>query len=163
MKKIGAMLVILGFALQAHAIQEVKLTDPPPLQPVHWCKHADGSTTYQNEACGADTTEVSGISQRQPDGHAEFQPLDKKDAAPAANPASADGAAAQASASASDKPSPEESKKLMKDARTRFIKWIGFALVIAVIAKLLKRSFFLWLILGFILRMVLVAANVMAF
>jgi hypothetical protein len=160
MKRIGAILAMLGFVLQAHAVQDIKLTETPPLQPLRWCKHSDGQVIPQSEACGSDTTEVSSISQRQPDGHVEFQPLDKKDA-PAADQSAASNSTAQPAAA--EQMSPEEKKQVMKDFRMRMLKWLGFALVVAVIAKLLKRSFFLWFILGFILRMVLVAANVIAF
>jgi hypothetical protein len=42
-------------------------------------------------------------------------------------------------------------------------KWLGFAIVVGLLAKLLKQSFVLWLILGFVLRMILMALNIMAF
>jgi hypothetical protein len=45
----------------------------------------------------------------------------------------------------------------------RIAKWLGFAIVVGLLAKLLKQSFVLWLILGFVLRALLVALNVMAF
>lgn len=159
MKRIITSLAMLAWALQAHAVQEVKLTDPPPLQQLHWCKDGGGQVRAQNETCGAGTTEVSSISQRQPDGHAEFLPLDKKDA-PADNRAAAD---APAVASADGQMDPDEKKRIMKDAHKRLLKWLGFALVVGIVAKVFKRSFILWFILGFILRMVLVAANVIAF
>ena len=160
MKKIAAILAVLAFALQAHAQQEIKLTDPPPLQPLHWCKHSDGRVMEQSDACGSDTTEVSSISERQPDGHMEHLPLgstmDSTSSQPAAN-------TPVVKPAAEETVSPEESKQIMKGARMHILKWAGFALVVAIIAKLLKRSFILWFILGGVLRMVLVAANVIAF
>ena len=42
-------------------------------------------------------------------------------------------------------------------------KWFGFAIVVGLLARLLKQSFVLWLILEFVLRALLVVLNVMAF
>ena len=163
MKKIAAILALLTIALQAYAVQEVKLTETPPLQPVHWCKFKDGHTMYQNEPCeSSDAIEVSSIKERQPDGSMDYSPLNKQDASTSIQP-SVDTSTAKPASSATEM-SPEEKKQIMKDFRIRMAKWLGFALVVALIAKLLlKRSFILWFIIGFVLRMVLVAANVIAF
>lgn len=160
MKKFGMALALLGFMMQAHAIQEVKLQEVPPLKPLHWCKHTDGQTTSQIDPCGSDTTEVSSISQRQPDGRMEFEPLHKEDTSAASQSNANEQASASSQAAAS---SPSDSKQVMKEFRMRMLKWLGFALAVAVIAKLLNRSFILWFVIGFVLRMVLVAANVIAF
>lgn len=152
MRKIAAVLALLGFMAQAHAVQEVKATQEAPLQPLHWCRHADGQTLAQRDECSSDQTEMSSVMVRKPGGDLEYVPLAQA-SAPEALP---DSSAAKAE-------NADESKQVMKDFRTRILKWLGFALAVAVVAKLLKRSFFLWFILGFVLRAVLVAANVMAF
>ncbi len=89
---------------------------------------------------------------RKPGGDLEYVPL-----------AQANAAETLPDSSAAKAENPDESKQVMKDFRTRILKWLGFALAVAVVAKLLNRSFLLWFILGFVLRAVLVAANVMAF
>lgn len=159
MKKFGAVLALLCISISAHAVQEVTLKDTPALQALNWCKQSDGSVKEQTEPCGPDTTAVSSTSERTSGGPATFQPLDQKSAP---TPAPANETKTDASAVKGEM-SPEEKKAIMSDARKRMAKWLGFALIIAIVAKLLKRSFFLWLILGFLLRMVLVAANVISF
>jgi hypothetical protein len=152
MRKFAVVLALLGFMAQAQAVQEVQARHDAPLQPLHWCRHADGQTLAQRDPCSADQTEMSSVMVRKPGGDLEYVPLDQ---------ASAPEPAPEAPAAAAS--SPEDAKEFMKDFRTRMLKWLGFALAVAVVAKLLKRSFVLWFILGFVLRAVLVAANVMAF
>ncbi len=169
MKRIAAVLALLSAVLypfaSAYAVQEVTLKDVPPLQPLHNCKHSDGTFAFQRDPCGSDMTEFSSIMHRNPDGTQAYLPLgatmnDTPDTASTPAPA----AAPAASAPAVVEPlSPEAKKAQMADFRKHIAKFLLFALVIAVVAKLLKRSFILWFILGFVLRMVLVAANVMAF
>jgi len=152
MRKIAVVLALLGFMVQAHAVQEVQATQVAPLQPLHWCRHADGETLAQRDPCSSDQTEMSSVMVRKPGGDLEYVPL-----------AQANAAETLPDSSAAKAENPDESKQVMKDFRTRILKWLGFALAVAVVAKLLNRSFILWFILGFVLRAVLVAANVMAF
>ena len=160
MKRIAAILMMLGFALQVHAQQEVKLVDTPPLEPLRNCRHSDGTYVAQNAPCSADTTEVGLLRERKPDGSEDYMSLEKQKALVAGQPGENH---PEGKPEPAVKISPEESKEIMKDFRVHMMKFLGFALVVAVIAKLLKRSFVLWFILGFVLRMVLVAANVIAF
>jgi hypothetical protein len=170
MKRVAAVLALLFAFLtpfvSAYAVQEVTLKDVPPLQPLHNCKHSDGTFAMQSDPCGSDMTEFSSIMQRNPDGTQTYLPLGAtmENAATyaASTPAPAEQPAASAPA-AKEELTPEAKKEIMGDFRKRMLKWLLFALAIAVVAKLLKRSFILWFILGFVLRMVLVAANVMAF
>lgn len=148
-----AFMVFAGLMVSSLAVQEVTLRETPPLQPLHWCQGGDGNVNYQNEPCGAGTTEVSSIGHRGEDGKMHMEPLEKKDAP----------AVAVASASAPGNPPAADSKAVMHDFWIRIAKWCGFALVVGLIGAVLKRSFILWFILGFILRMLLVAANLMAF
>lgn len=53
--------------------------------------------------------------------------------------------------------------ELMKHAGTSLFKLLGFAFVVAAIAKMTGRSFIFWFFLGAILRTGLVAANVLSF
>ncbi len=152
MRKIAVVLALLGFMVRAEAVQEVEASHQAPLQALHWCRHADGETVAQRDACPSDQTEMSSVMVSKPGGNLEYVPLDQANA-PDAVPDAPSATAV----------SPDQSKQVMKDFRTRMLKWLGFALAVAIAAKLLKRSFILWFILGFVLRAVLVAANVMAF
>jgi hypothetical protein len=153
---LGVVLAGMCGIAPAYGVQEVTLRELPPLQPLHWCKHSDGGVLPQREPCGSDTTEVSSVTERRPDGTVAYLPLEK--------PATTDGKpAASESASRADQstgvvpnPSPVEFWK-------RMARWLGFAAVVGLWAKLFKRSFMVGLILGFVLRAVLVALNVMAF
>ena len=167
MKRMGTALAfvavlvtgIVSATVPAYAVQEVTLKEYPPLEPLHYCKYADGHVAYQREACGSDTTEVSSVMERQRDGRMEHLPLGSKEAADLTGKTAASDPAAKDIANAdADVP-----KSPLRDFWKRMGKWMLFALAVAIVARLLKQSFFLWLILGFVLRMLLVAANVMAF
>ncbi len=159
MKRLSAILAMLCVSVSAYAVQEVTLKDTPPLEPIHYCKHADGNVLPQNGKCDSGDTDVGDAkAELQPDGHTviyheapkEAPPIEtNRPTIPASGPSAEQDAASKGA--------------IMHDARIRIAKWLGFAAVIGVLAKLLNRSFFLWFILGFVLRMVLVAANVMAF
>lgn len=157
MKRMGALFAFLCVFAPAQAQQEVKLVDVPPLQPLHYCKHSDGQVAYQSEPCGSDTTEVSSVTERKSDGTVTWLPLEKKEAADATEKS-----VAAESASKDDQHADAE-KSPLSDFRKRIAKWLGFAVIVGLLAKLLKRSFILWSIFGFFLRAVLVAMNVMAF
>jgi hypothetical protein len=142
----------------AHGVQEVTLKDLPPLQPLHYCKNSDGHVAPQSDPCGSDTTEVSSVAVRKPDGTLNYLPLEKQQA----TDSTADTSAASDTASKDDRNTDVKNSPLA-DFWKRIAKWLGFAIVVGLVAKLLKQSFVLWLILGFVLRALLVALNVMAF
>jgi hypothetical protein len=142
----------------AFAVQEVTLQDLPPLQPLHYCKSSDGQVAAQRDPCGSDTTEVSSVAVRRPDGTLNYLPLEKQQS----TDATADRSAASDSASR-DVQNAGVKNSPLGDFWKRMARWIGFALVVGLVAKLLKQSFVLWLVLGFVLRAILVALNVMAF
>jgi hypothetical protein len=153
MKRLGVVLVLMCAVAPAHGVQEVTLKDLPPLQPLKMCKHSDGQVIAQNEPCASDTTEVSGWTKRQPDGavaHLSLEEGRQMDAA-VNNPAASAAAAKDAQ------------KAQLADFWKHMGKWVGFAVVVGLVAKFLRQSFLLWLILGFVLRALLVAVNVMAF
>jgi hypothetical protein len=157
MKRLGVVLAFVCAIAPAYGVQEVTLKDLPPLQPLKWCKHSDGQVIPQNEPCGSDTTEVSSWTKRQPDGTMAHLTLQEAQAMDAAN-----NPAATAS-TAKDAPNADVQKAQLGDFWKHMGKWVGFAIVVGLVAKFLKQSFLLWLILGFVLRALLVALNVMAF
>lgn len=60
-------------------------------------------------------------------------------------------------------PAPD-GKLLMKDFRWRALQWLGIAIVVGLIAKLLlSRSFWAWFLLGLLVRPMLVAFSVINF
>lgn len=151
MRKFALVLALLGFMVQAHAVQEVEATHQAPLQRLHWCQYENGETRAQRDPCSAGQTEMSSVMVRGSSGRLEYVPLDQAKASETESDASADTVEVT------------DEQEFMEDFRTRMIKWLGFALAVGAVAKLLNRSFVLWFILGFILRSVLVAANLMAF
>jgi hypothetical protein len=156
-KWIGVVFVYMCVIAPAHGVQDVTLKDLPPLQPLHWCKYSDGHVTPQNEPCGSDTTEVSSVMVRGPDGTLTHLPLEEKRQTDTADKSAASDAASNEDQNSDVKNSP------LGDFWKRMAKWFGFALVVGLLAKLLKQSFVLWVILGFLLRAILVALNVIAF
>ncbi len=54
-------------------------------------------------------------------------------------------------------------KEILKQARKSWMKLLGFALIVAVIAKVIGRSFWRWFFVGIILHIVLVAMNLLSF
>ncbi len=168
MNRLVAILALISACMPALAVQEVFLKDVPPLQELHNCKHSDGKFMMQVEPCGPDTTEYSSLLQMNSDGKGTYLPLGSTMDGPPVAPAT------QAATGVATKPipgsvgnaaelSPEAQKKEMADFRKRMAKWLGFALIFGIVAKLIGRSFFLWFAFGFVLRMVLVALNVIAF
>jgi hypothetical protein len=86
-----------------------------------------------------------------------FLPLENEQATD-----TADKSAATDSASKDDH-NTEVKNSPLGDFWKRMAKWLGFAVAVGLLAKFLKQSFVLWLVLGFVLRAILVALNVMAF
>lgn len=157
MKRMSVVFAFMCVIAPAYGVQEVTLKDLPPLQPLHFCKDSDGHVAPQNGPCGSDTTEVSSVSVRKPDGTMTFLPLEKKQATD-----TADKSAGSDSASKDDQ-NTDVKKSPLGDFWKRMAKWLGFSIAVGLLAKFLKQSFVLWLILGFVLRAILVALNVMAF
>lgn len=158
MKRINVVLAFMCVVAPAYGVQEVTLKDLPPLQPLHNCKDSNGHVAPQIEPCGPDTTEVSSVAVRKPDGTMTFLPLEKNQP----TDTTADKSAASDSASKGGQNIGIKNSPL-GDFWKRMAKWLGFAVVVGLVAKVLKQSFVLWLILGFVLRAILVALNVMAF
>jgi len=157
MKGIAVVLVFMCVIAPVYGGQEVTLKELPPLQPLHWCQDSSGHAAGQIDPCGPGTTEVSSTMVRKPDGTTTFLPLQKE---PATD--TADSSAASDSASIVDQNS-DVRKSPLGDFWRRVGKWLAFAIAVGLLAKFLKRSFILWVILGFVLRAILVALNVMAF
>jgi len=158
MKRISVVFAFMCVGAPAYGVQEVTLKDLPPLEPLHYCKDSDGHVAPQSGPCGSDTTEVSSVAVRKPDGTLTFLPLEMK----RPTDTTADKSAASDSASKEDQNIDVKNSPL-GDFWKRMGKWLGFAVVVGLLAKFLKQSFVLWLILGFFLRAILVALNVMAF
>jgi hypothetical protein len=157
MKWIGVVIACTCVIAPAYGVQDISLKDLPPLQPLHWCKYSDGHVAPQSEPCGTDTAEVSSVMVRRPDGTATHLSLEEKQPTDTAEKSAARDVASKEDRNSDVKNSP------LGDFWKRMGKWFGFALVVGLLAKLLKQSFVLWLILGFLLRAILVALSVMAF
>jgi hypothetical protein len=159
MKRISVVFAFMCVVAPAYGVQEVTLKDLPPLQPLHYCKDSNGHVAPQSEPCGSDTTEVSSVAARKPDGTMTYLPLEKNQAVTdtTADKSPASDSASKGGQNIGIKNSP------LGDFWKRMAKWLGFAVVVGLLAKVLKQSFVLWLILGFVLRAILVALNVMAF
>jgi len=113
------------------------MKDLLPLQRLHYCKHRDGKIFTQREECGNEAYEVSMDVERKLDPNAVAQPLPIEQEA--------------------------EIHNSRKEMWIRLAKWLGFALAVGIVAKILKQSFILWFILGLVLRTALVALHFMAF
>jgi len=159
MKRLGAALVFFCLAASAYAVQEVTLKDVPPLQPIHYCKHSDGNIQPQNGPCDSGDTDVGDAkAELQPDGHTIIYHEAPQQAAPMET--NRPTVFASSPILNQDDHAP---KMTLLEGWKHIGKWLLFAIVIGVLAKFTNRSFFLWLIIGFVLRAVLVAVNVMAF
>lgn len=153
MKRIVAVLALLSAFESANAAQEVFLKDVPPLQPLHNCKHSDGTFAMQTDPCGAGTTEYSSIMQRNADGTGTYLPLgatmnDTPNTASTPAPAA--------------KPAVSE-KEIMEKGRKSWLKLLGFAFIFGIVAKLIGRSFWRWFFVGIVLHIILVALNLLSF
>ena len=156
MKKIYALIGLLYVATAAHAVQELTLKEYPPLKPLTYCKHADGSVAGQNGPCGLGDTEVSSVSEMKSDGTSRQLPLaptTTQTPDPVGSPTTA------ADGSSNDQTKPQT----LTDAWKSLAQWAAFGVAIGFLAKLLNRSFFRWFVFGLLLRMFLVAANLMKF
>jgi hypothetical protein len=159
MKRRNLVIALMCAVAPAYGVQELTLREQPPLQPLHWCKYSDGHVAPQTEPCGSDTTEVSGVVERKPDGTRTYLPLDQNQAADTTT----GNAPASESTSSNDQNAAVKESPL-GDFWKRMGKWLAFAIAIGLLGKLLlKQSLVLWTIVGFVLRMILVAVNVMAF
>ena len=157
MKTFAAILVFMCMTASAQ-VAHIELKETPPLTPLNWCKHADGITRSQIEPCGPGTTVGSSINTNQPNegaamGNAPAAQANGNSLAPTATPAPVVAAATPA---VSD-------KEILKQARKSWMKLLGFALIVAVIAKVIGRSFWRWFFVGIILHIVLVAMNLLSF
>lgn len=137
MKRLGLALTFMCFIAPAFADQEPTAKDMLPLQRLHYCKHADGKIYTQREDCGKDALEVSMDVEKKLDPNATAIPLAEQQVTDI-----------------------HESRREMW---MRLAKWLGFGLVFGILAKFRNRSFFLWFILGLMLRAVLVAVHLVAF
>lgn len=123
---------------------------------IYWCKHDNGAEYGQKDPCPPGT-EVR--SSKAIDGTSEGQRV--QSAAPDA-PAEAPTSATEVSVAEPAATTPDNQDAL-KRGQMAWLRYLGWALVCGIIAKLFKKSFFLGFLLGFILRIVLVAAAVVEF
>jgi hypothetical protein len=153
----GVVFACMCIVAPAYGVQELTLREAPPLQPLHWCKHSNGNVVEQIDPCGPDSMEVSSVMERKSDGKMVYRPLEKDEAT------SSDGKSAASDSASKDDPNTEIRKSPLGDFWKRIASWFAFALIVGLVAQFLNRSFVLWLILGFVLRAILVALNVIAF
>ncbi|MFZ6755855.1 hypothetical protein ACO0K9_01440 [Undibacterium sp. Ji50W] len=152
MKVIAAILFFICLNASAQGVPTLELKETPPLKPLNWCKGADGKSNPQREPCapGTEGTSVNTIEYEKPNsGQAPVAVVPAEVAAAQNTPASA--------------PAIDTQGVSKKDFWKHIGKLLGFALVIGLIGKFLKKSFFFWFILGLVLRVVLVALNVLSF
>ena len=136
-KLLGLILTLMCVAVPAFADQEPTSKDMLPLQRLHYCKHADGQIYTQREECGKDALEVIMEVEKKLNPNVTAIPLSDQQVT--------------------------EIHSSRSEMWMRLLKWLGFALVFGIVAKVLNRSFFLWAFLGLIVRAVLVALHVFAF
>ncbi len=150
MRRLFVILAAMLITTSAHAVQTVTLKDVPPLKPLNYCKHADGTIDMQRDDCGPDTTTVPAGTPLEPGP----VPGTFKIATPPRNEAVEINKASNASKS--------QMFGNMGDALMHYGKIAGIALVVGVLAKLLGQSFWLWSILGLGVRELLVVLNVIS-
>lgn len=159
MKRTVAVLALLFAFESSYAIQELTLTDLPPLQPPHNCKHSDGHFAMQKDPCGSDSTEFSSIMQRNPDGTGTYLPLgatmnDTPNTANLPNTANTPNPVAKSEVS---------DKDVMETGQKSWLKLLGFAFIFGIVAKLISRSFWRWFFVGIVLHIILVSLNILSF
>lgn len=159
MKKFSSIVVLVGFALSAHAVQTVELQEHPALKPLHWCKDAEGKVKYQNGECEPGATEVSSVATINADGTRTHEKLGTTLETP-------DRQSAPRNATPSV-PTPVETAKpanngddVMRQWRKSVLRLLGFAFFFGIIAKFTGRSFFRWFFVGIAMHFLLVALNV---
>lgn len=157
----GAALVSLAVGLSASMARPAAAEDPGS-QRLYWCTHANGNSYGQAEPCAPGTEagpkegtpmvnglapgrEVAGAAPAQP-ATATAAPVVAADAAQGAPPA----AEASATPAGSD---------TMHSGRMALLRYLAYGLVVGGVAKLFKRSFWRWFIVGFLLRVVLVSLD----
>ena len=144
---IAAVVCLLGMFFGAESA--------PAQDTIYWCKHDNGAVYGQKDPC-APGMEVR--TSKATNGLSEGQEV--QSAAPTAveAPKSApEVVAAEPAATTAD------NKDALKQGQLAWLRYLGWALVFGVIAKLFKKSFFLGFFLGFILRIVLVSADLVKF
>ena len=121
MKRICMALMGLCLGLSVNAVQEVKLHDVPPLQPLNWCVDSNGVTKGQIDPCGAGQTVGTSTHTVQ---------YEKKGGEPIP----------QAPAKA-DEPAPVEAKGgVLGNFWTKWGKWIALALAGFFVVGWFRRS-----------------------
>jgi len=158
MKKLSAVLAMIGVCLSAHGVPTVELKEYAPLKPLHWCQDSEGKVKSQIEECGPGLTEVSSISTIDENGKVAHEKLGTTLDTPA-NPVTG--------VTSSPTPSPanerNSDKEVLRQGQKSWLKLLGFAFAFGLIAKLMQRSFLGWFFVGALVHIVLVAANVLSF
>ena len=123
---------------------------------IYWCKHDNGAVYGQKDPC-APGMEVR--SSKATNGLSEGQAVQSATPNPPveAPKSAAEVAAAEPPATTAD------NQATLKRGQQAWLRYLGWALVFGVIAKLFKKSFLLGFFLGFVLRIVLVAADLVKF
>ena len=160
LKKPFAILAVIGAGLSAHAVPNLELQETPPLKPLHSCQDSQGQVKEQIEDCGPGQTEVSSITSMGADGKAVRAKLGTTLETPAtpAEPV----AQATPSASAASTNDAISDKATLRRGQKSVLKLLAFALAFGLIAKLMQRSFWRWALVGALVSVGLVAANVMS-
>lgn len=154
MKKLFALLALAAVGLSgpvASTAADVQL------KVVHWCKAPDGRIEQRVDGCRYNETDADASAQA--GAQAAFQRVSTAYDA-AAHPVVATAPVqAPAQATAQERPSDEE---IMRYGRMKLLRTFAFMVAGALVFKLLlKRSFVLGAVVGFVVELVLVGAAVM--
>lgn len=154
MKKLSAILALAAACLGV----SVSLPAAEVLQVVHWCRDAGGRLGQRVDGCRFNETEVRDVSPQDPNAQVALERVAKAYEA-AAHPVVAT-VQAQASTPAA---SPQHTDaEIMHYGRMKLLRTLAFMVAGALVFKLLlKRSFLLGALVGFLVELVLVGAAVM--
>ncbi|MFZ6734764.1 hypothetical protein ACO0LG_22765 [Undibacterium sp. Ji42W] len=155
MKKISIIFTLICSATSAQAFQvhDLKLNNVPPLKPLNTCKSANGTTRDQIEPCGPGETAITGYVEVGGSDNAS-KPLPNNEVQITSS---------ESKTEAKNEPGTGNQSDQKANFWKRLGKLLGFAFVAGIVATFFKRSFFLGFILGLVLRLSLVALNIMQF
>ncbi len=151
MKKLSA---ILAFAAVCLSAPLPSTAADVQLKVVHWCKDADGRLGQRVDGCRPNETEVRDVSAQDPSAQVAFDRVTKAyDAAahPVVAPAQTPAARPQ-----------RTDEEILHYGRMKLLRTLAFMVAGGLVFKLLlKRSFLIGALVGFLVELVLVGAAVM--
>lgn len=154
MKKLFAFLALAAVGLSGPVSSTAADVQ---LKVVHWCKSPDGRVGQRVDGCRINETEVD-VSAQDPAAQVAFDRVSKAYDA-AAHPVVGAQVQAPALPTAQARPTAEET---MHYGRMKLLRTLAFMVAGALVFKLLlKRSFVLGAVVGFLVELVLVGAAVM--